>query len=349
MISDAHPRYALARVVGTRRQADVCHRGPARRSGAPVHAPFDFKTRNRNRVALVRKPNLFLVGAPKAGTSALYNHLAQHPAISGCRIKEPNFFASDLDLPGPRSEQEYLSLFSPTNATRYLLDASVVYLYSEKAAAAIAAYASDARILMVLRNPVEAMHSWHNHMVFVANEPIFDFREALRAEPDRKMGARLPSFGASNTCPDLLFYHELFRYSAQVERYFASFDRRRIRVLTYDDFKATPAKVYADIVEFLEIDARFQPEFRVVNASRKRRNWELHFFLKKLFAAPARRLLSARLRAQLIKRLDDWNARPAVRAPLDTDLEGSLKTECLPDVIRLSELLGRDLTHWCKM
>lgn len=293
-------------------------------------------------MSAVRRPQLFLVGAPKAGTSALANLLARHPQIGMCKVKEPNYFNRDLDLPRPVSESEYLSLFPQTPETELLADASILYLYSRTAAEAIAAYAPDARILVMLRDPVDAMHAWHSQMVFTANEPIRDFREALDAEALRVQGRSLPGAGVSQRCPELLFYRDVMRYAEQLERYLGVFDAGQIHVVAYDDFAASPRSVFAGVVDFLGLDRGFEPEWRVVNPNKVRRSWALHYGLKKVFARPVRALLPLRARLALIKLLDRVNSRQEARAGLDPALRAALREECRPDVERLGELLGRD-------
>ena len=292
------------------------------------------------------RPRAFLVGAPKAGTSALARYLASHPEISVSSIKEPNYFAPDLDLPGPKSEAEYLSLFALTSATRILLDASILYLYSRTAPQAIAKYTNEPRIIIVLREPVEAMYAWHEQMVFTANEPLNDFRAALDAEIERKRGRLLPTAGAAARCPSLLFYRDVMRYSDQIERYLAVFDREHIHVLLYEDFRENPAGSFRRIAEFLGVDPAFTPEFAEVNLNKVRRSWLLHFWLKRAFAAPARALLPAQVRLNLISFLDRWNSREERRAPLVPWLREELRAECRSDVERLGRLIQRDLSSW---
>jgi hypothetical protein len=292
-----------------------------------------------------QRPLLYLVGATKAGTSALAVFLAQHPEIAMCRIKEPNFYAPDLDLPGPRSEREYLELFEARPGTRLLADASVLYLYSREAAGRIREVAPDARILAVLREPAETMAAWHAQMVYTGNEPLADFAEALDAEAERKQGRRLPPAGAARRSPALLFYRDLVRYAEQLERYLALFPREQIAVHLYDDFRADPSRVYADVIAFLGLRP-FQPELRAVNPPKERRFPALHRALKRLFAAPARALLPARLRLDWLQRWDRLSSREAERAPLDPALAARLRREVRLDVERLAALLGRDLGAW---
>lgn len=291
------------------------------------------------------RPRFYFVGAPKAGTSALSSLLVQHPEIAMCRIKEPNFHCPDLDLPGPRSEAEYLSLFEVRPQTRVLGDASILYLYSREAAARIRAYAPDARILAVLRDPVEAMHAWHAQMVYTGNEPIADFAEALAAEADRRAGRRLPTSGTAARSPALLLYRDVMRYAEQLERYLRLFDREQVRVLLYEDFAADPSGTAAAVAAFLGLSP-FSPAARTVNPHKERRLPGLHAGLKRVFAAPARAWLPARLRLDLIRVLDRWTSREAPRRPMDPALARRLRDECRPDVERLAALLERDLGRW---
>lgn len=292
------------------------------------------------------KPRLFLVGVPKAGTSALSAQLSQHPEICLCGIKEPNFFAPDLNMPGPKTEEEYLSLFVTTPQTRVLLDASILYLYSRVAAKQIANYVEDPKLLIVLRNPVDAMHAWHGQMVYTSNEPLVNFEEALAAEAERKQGRKIPTAGSASRCPALLFYRDMFRYAEQLERYFDVFDRNQIHIINYDDFRRDPTTVHTDIMKFAGLDPSFMPKFDVVNPSKERKFQNFHFLLKRLFAAPTRALLPARVRLNFIEIVDRFTSRPVKRKSLDPALRTMLAEECRADILRLNEMLGGEFTSW---
>lgn len=294
------------------------------------------------------RPRLFLVGAPKCGTSAMANYLAQHPEIGLCRVKEPNFFNRDLALHRCRSEAEYLALFPVGERTRLLAEASVLYLCSREAPAAIRSFAPEARILVMLRNPVDAMHAWHSQMVFTGNEPIGDFPEALRAEPERRQGRRLPAVGIGGRCPEILCYRDLFRYADQIRRYLDTFGADRVLILAYEEFQRDPLAAYASVVASVDVDPSFVPDVEVVNPHKVRRSPRLHRILKRTLAAPARRLLSPERRLAWIATIDRWSSRSVRRAEIPAELYRELQAEFLPDVTRLSDLLGVDFSHWCK-
>ena len=116
---------------------------------------------------------------------------------------ELNFFGTDLSFrtatgaPSRIRLAHYLSTFSSHAGERYRGDHSVFYLYSGRAAEEIRDFAPDARIVVMLRNPVDQMHSQHSEMLYQGDEDIRDFAEALDAEGDRALGRRIPPVAAS--------------------------------------------------------------------------------------------------------------------------------------------------------
>src|SRR5690349_13337870 len=136
----------------------------------------------------MKRPDFFLVGAPKCGTSLMDTYLARHPDVFMCS-KEPHYFGADLAFNNPpRSLENYLSLFEGSDAAKRVGDSSVWYLWSRTAAAEIKEFAPEASILVMLRNPVSMMHSLHSHLLYTADENIASFEQALAAEPDRREG-----------------------------------------------------------------------------------------------------------------------------------------------------------------
>jgi hypothetical protein len=291
-------------------------------------------------------PTAFFIGAPKCGTSALTNFLAQHPQIAVPRVKEPNYMCVDFDLPRPRSEEEYLDLFPIRSSTRVLLDASVLNLYSQAAPERIARYAPEARILVALRDPVDVMHAWHGQMVYTSNEQIANFEEALAAENDRLEGRRLPAAGTGRRCPKLLLYRLLASFGEQLARYFALFPRDRILVIPYEDIRSDPGRTYERVLRFLQVDPAFCPEFKEVNPAKGRRLPRAHRFLKRWLAGPSRAVPLA-LRLRLIRMVDQLSSRPEPRSELASSLRLRLRSELAEDLTRLRSFLGEDFARWC--
>ena len=298
----------------------------------------------------LRRPDFFIVGAPKCATTAMYAYLRAHPQVYLPDVKELHYFGSDfVRRRTPRlSEEEYLAHFVDADGALRVGEASVRYLQSKRAAEEIREFAPDGRIIAMLRDPVEMMHAQHGEHLFLGMDDIADFGEALAAEEERKRGERIP---AAANIADSLFYRDSARFAEQLERYFDAFGRDRVHVIIYDDLREDPARAYRETLAFLDVDPTFVPSFDVVNPAKAPRST----VLRDLVADPPswlRRLLRATTSRHLRKRVYEglfrWNARRSPRAPIDPDLRRRLRAELAPEVRRLGELLDRDLTRWSR-
>ncbi len=212
----------------------------------------------------MRVPDLFIVGAPKCGTTALYTYLSQHPEVFMSRVKEPSFFGTDLRNPARPTSEQYLHLFAGARNEKRVGEASTSYLGSRRAAAEIKKFSPSSRIVIMLRNPVEAMYSLHSQRLYQGTEDITDFETALGAEEERKRGRRLPR---RRGVVEGLFYREGAKYSQQVKTYLEAFGRENVHIIIFDDLKHTPAQVYGETLRFLDASTEFQIESQVANPS----------------------------------------------------------------------------------
>jgi len=305
----------------------------------------------------MRKPDFFIVGAPKCGTTAMQYYLSQHPDIFMPEAKPPyfkgkelHFFGSDLKFRRPSlSEEDYLSYFREAKDEKRVGEASVWYLYSKLAAIEIKECCPRASIIIMLRNPVDMIYSLHSQQVYNRNEDITSFREALQAEYERKKGLRIPK---TVHLVEGLFYRETVKFSEQVKRYFDVFGRENVQIIIFDDFKADTAGVYKNTLRFLGVDDSFEPEFKVINPNKVVRSKALREFLHdpppmaRMARKIGKRLVPKPLRQQIMEGLQRINIKYAPRPPMDPDLRHQLQEEFKPEVEKLSELLGRDLNFW---
>jgi hypothetical protein len=297
----------------------------------------------------MRKPDFFLVGAPKCGTTAMYEFIAQHPDVFVPAKKEIHFFGADLYSPHyNRDPDSYLNLFKEASTEKRVGEASVWYLYSKLAANEIKEFSPSAGIIIMLRNPVDMIYSLHSHRLYINSEDIEDFDEALAAESDRKLGRRLPAnpFPAAG-----LFYREVGKYSEQIERYFDAFGRDQVKIILYDDFKTDPLASCQEVFSFLGVQSPFPVEISVVNASKKVRNRTLASLLDPppaIVRKLARALTTAERRHKLFRTFQELNTEHGPRPLMSPTLRRELQQEFAPDVERLSKLLDRDLMHWCR-
>ncbi len=325
----------------------------------------DFGTRDSHlsvssakSLAIPKQPDFFIVGAPRCGTTALDGYLSKHPDIYMAQ-KEMHHFGSDLRF-GPqfyrRDRDAYLSEFGAWNGQARAGEASVWYLFSKQAAAEIKAFNPDARIIIMLRDPAEMLCSLYHAFRSDGNEYLPTFREALAAEVDRRAGRQI---GRHTYLSQGLVYHEAAGYAEQVRRYFDIFGRDQVHVVLFDEFAAQTATVYGRVLNFLGVDStRIPKHFPVINGKVSAKSLKSQMF-RNILSDPLVRGTAIGMRSWLPRpvfaalqkietRLKNLNMRHVERPQLDPDLREQLHREFTPEVERLGELLGRDLTNWTR-
>lgn len=297
-------------------------------------------------------PNLFIVGAPKCGTTSLYEYLRRQPQIffpfsqdTLGRAKEPSHFCPELEITARYSikdRDEYLALYRGSEDAIWRGDASTNYLISEVAPQSIKQLSPDARILVMLRPPVEMMHSYHSELVRHGHEDILDFHEAVAASADRRNGLRIPSRTGVPKCLD---YFAMSRFAPQVERYLRVFGRDAVKIALLEDMAAAPDETLREIFEFLDLDEPALHEFRVYNET-PRHGWLERLVTRVYARTSVKRVIQALLPYEarrgilaLLRRTERSIARVDPRDEV-------LRQSCRADVDRLSSLIGRDLSHW---
>lgn len=304
-------------------------------------------------------PNFFVVGAPKCGTTSMDTYLKQHPEIFVPDEKEFQYFGKDIKR-GPEiycSTEKYLAAFQSATDEKSIGETSVLYLYSRLAATEIKQFNPDARIIIMLREPVDMLISYHTHLYYSHIEDVAEFQAALEKGETRRFAIpggehELDPEVIANTL-DLRVYRDVVKYTNQVKRYFDVFGRDKVHVILFDDFKKDAAGVYREALEFLGVDPDFQPDFRVLNPSRAFRRggahgkvWRPPIWLRSI----ARKLLTREQRERLVELIFDKLARRFAkeqpREAIDPDLKAALREEFVQEVDDLSALLGRDLSRW---
>ncbi|HET6818794.1 MAG TPA: sulfotransferase [Mycobacteriales bacterium] len=208
-------------------------------------------------------PTFFVLGAARCGTTSLHYWLGQHPEIAMSAIKEPNHFVFRQGPDGPLpciaddrrllaksvpDRTAYERLF-PATGVRVAGDASPLYLYTRETPGLIAAAVPDARLIAVVREPVE--RAW-SHFVYV-NDGLGDeapkaFAEAARDE--LPLGYEPYRTGTH--------FVRLSRYAEQLQRYLAVFPRDRLLVLPYADLVREPSAALRRICELLQVEPAFE-------------------------------------------------------------------------------------------
>lgn len=280
----------------------------------------------------------------------MFTYLRQHPEITFASTKEPHYFGRDHHRinHSARTEAEYLELFTAAMGEKWVGDASTSYLHSTTAAEEIREFSPDARIIVMLREPVDVMYALHGTVLSRGFEFVEDFQTALGLEDDRKHGRQLPRIRPGLL--ENLLYRDTVRYYAQVKRFLDTFGRRHVHIVLYDDFGCDPAAQFREVLQFLEVDAAFVPRFEVVNPARRPRSTVLNNLLwdpPPFLHAAVQTVLPTRFRTPLVSWFKNLNVKQQPRPSLDERVRVQLDAEFFEEVDRLGALIDRDLSHWC--
>ena len=297
-------------------------------------------------------PNFLIIGAAKAGTTALHGYIKQHPQVYLSHTKETNFFALEnqpLNFTGP-GDDEAVNTFSVTSLEEYkaqydgvtdevaLGEASPLYLYSERAPERIAHYVPDVKIIAILRHPAERAYASFLHLIRDDRESLRDFAQALREEDERVEAGY----------EHIWHYRRLGFYYEQLERYYERFSAENIKVYLQEDLKHNADELFRDLFKFLGVDPTFKPDTSLKhNVSGVPKNQALHSFLAKpnWFKSTFKHLIPNTMRHKLVTNVRQGNlAKP----PLDPQVKAELIELYREDTLKLQDLIGRDLSSWLK-
>lgn len=270
---------------------------------------------------MTARPNFFVIGVVKGGTTSLYHYLDQHPEVYLPPVKETNHFAAadikaenflpeyatdvriDLDayikrgmpeqvhIAHVNSANHYAALFSRVNGESAVGEISNSYMICPSAAEAIHRFNPDARIIVVLRNPVARAWSQYLMNLREAKTRSPHFTEEVFSDAE----AAVTGWGANHQ------YLELGKYAEQLERYIRLFGPDRVKAVFFEAYKASPQKVMAEICRFLEIDPNFPFDFSTKsNKASLPRNAAVNSLLVKSGAVKfAKGITPKRLRSKL--------------------------------------------------
>ena len=289
----------------------------------------------------MKKVDFFIVGAPKAGTTSLYHYLNEHPEIDMSSQKEPDFF-SDISLQKQKlyykkkridTFKKYYALFQGEDI-RLRGEASVSYLFYEDVPQRIIKYNAHAKIIIMLRNPIERAFSHY----------LMDYRLGLISESFETIIQNQLKSSRYN-----LFYQQYIlvsEYAPQVKRYLAAFPKENIHFIYYEDFKEHTAAIVNNVFLFLGIDDSFKPflqkKYNIYSQPKNRiiRYFYSFFYLRQVLSFIFSRNLMNRIRRLLFSN--------GVKPELSESTRCDLKRYYASDVRYLSRLLNKDLTKWIK-
>ncbi|GAA3819355.1 hypothetical protein GCM10022226_44840 [Sphaerisporangium flaviroseum] len=297
-------------------------------------------------------PDFLVIGAPKAGTTALHAALARHPSLYMSAVKEPKFFLTDGPPPargGPGDAQtfrehiwrraDYEALFDPAPPGALTGESTPFYLYDRTAQRRVHALIPDAKLIVILRDPVERAHSNWTHLWSAGLEPIDDVVRAC-AEEERRVAAGWSAFW---------HYVGLGRYGEQLEHLYGLFPRDNVLVFRYRDLVDDPVATLDRICAFLGVEQGLIPEVPRENVTAHPDPTRRHQALSRVLRAGAtlgRHLpgaLAVRMVEPLERALQD-RGRP--RRPLSWDERQALIPRFQDDIALLERVTGKEFGDW---
>lgn len=313
-------------------------------------------------------PNFLIIGAPKAGTTALYNYLKQHPQIYMSPVKEPGFFAFEnlrsdsrkqlshrqgFTTPPPGSNQRYQELLSNaiTDLDTYqalfdgvrdeiaIGEASPAYIYHPRAPERIHHYIPEAKLIAILRHPVERAYSSFVHRVQQGIEPLHDFQKVIETEDYSKR---------DDVWWGKRHYIRTGFYFTQMQRYFDTFPKSQIKVYLYDDLVNDALGLVQDLFRYLGVGDEWVPDVtKKYLVSGLPKNQALDYLLNQPnpIKKALKSLLPPEFRQGIYTQLQQKNIE---KPPLLPEVRDRLNQLYREDMLQLQELIARDLSHWIK-
>ena len=310
---------------------------------------------------IVKKPDFFIVGAPRCGTTALSEYLRSHPEVFMSTPKEPNYFSFDMNRPrAADSLKEYLALFKCADGV-VAGEASVWYLYSKVAIPEIMKFNPNAKIIAIVRNPIDWVQSWHAHRLYRFQEDEPDISVAWKKQDLRKEGRQIPPL--CNREPELLQYKDAAMFGEQIERAMNAVPGDQIKIIVFDDFVESTNVAYETVLSFLNVPSDRKTDFLKIHENKSYRSLRIANFLKgprlftkqppfplgKIFRALRKRGyedMILKFENTLRKRIESWNSVTGVYRKIPSRFNEELINTFGDDIEKLSLLIDRDLSHW---
>lgn len=300
----------------------------------------------------MRKPNFFIVGAPKCGTTALHAYLGTHPNFFLCKPKEPNYFSTDF--PTHRyvtEEKDYLRLFLNASDEETMCgDASAWYLYSREAIPNIREFDPQAKIIAMVRNPVDMVPSLHGMLLHNFAENEEDIERAWELQSLRCAGKGFARDRNKRFDPKTCLYTDVCKLGVQIERLFDVFPREQVHIIVFDDFVSDTKTCYENVLDFLQLPSDGRTEFPPENVRRQFHSQHLAWLIWKIrdVGSSVKRKLGIVRSFDILDRLHRFNELKEERPELKAEFKGKLVAEFRVDIEKLENLIQRDLSHWVR-
>ena len=291
----------------------------------------------------MKKPNLFIIGAPKCGTTFLYHYLKEHPDIYFPDFKEPHFFGSDLIRRHGAYNlnlEEYQNLFKTDK--KVIGEASTFYIFSKESAKEIYNFNPKAKIIIMMRDLVDLVHSMHSQFVFSGDEIVEDFKEALDLENERLNGRNIPD---QTTVLNKLFYiNNILSLPQNIKSFIDYFKEDNIKFIFLDDIKNNPNKVFFDTLKFLNVDTSIDtPKFKIINQNKIYKSRFIRNFIKKYSIGLGKiRSFFSNKPLGIIRLLESFNKEEISRDSISNSLRDDLSKKFNKIDLKLKKIANKN-------
>jgi len=269
-----------------------------------------------------KKPNLFIVGKPRSGTSSLYLMLKQHPGICMSKEKEPHYFDEDVSK-RTNNKKDYMKFFSNVKHEKIIGEATPNYLVSEKAAKEIKKFNPNSKIIMILREPLDFLRALYQKAASSGNEELGRVKKDIFKKE----------------------YLEKIKYSEQIKRYLDNFPKKNIKIIIYDDYKNNNEETLKEIFRFLRVDENFKPGKETINPSRFNRFGKINVLLKSQTSVKIRKAIRKSLPKSIVRPLQKAYRKAIYkngRMEIPSETRGKLKKQIKPEVEKVDDLLHKE-------
>lgn len=284
-----------------------------------------------------------IIGAQKAGSSSLHYYLSQHPRIFMPILKDIQYFERDEYY--KQLDEVLAVLYKDATDAQIWGGSDVNLLYFYYTAERLYKYNPKMKLIAILRNPIDRAYSAYWAAVRDGFETSKTFEDALAKEKERRKGT-LRERG-------ILTYLEHGHYDEQLKHYFEVFGKDQIYILITDDLKKDPKKVVKDLLSWLGVDPDISSiDFNVKKnvSSLSKMPWLQRFFTVEGIHSKIYRSLPPQMRIFLYNniylKLRELNSKPFKYPPMNPETRKKLIKYFGPHIERLSEMIGRDLSHW---
>jgi hypothetical protein len=288
------------------------------------------------------KVDFFIIGAPKSGTTSLYHYLDEHPQVEMSTQKEPDYF-SDVAIQKQGlyygnnridTVEKYYSLFNVEGMNVIFGEASVSYLFYKNVASDIKKYNVNAKIIIMLRNPIDRAFSHY----------LMDYRLGLVSDSFEEIIYKT----SVNKKAHLYYqqYIQISEYAKQIARYHKEFDADKIMLIDYEDFKKDVGKIVKSVYNFLGINEEYRSETnKKHNTFTMPKNRLIRFIYSFVFI---RNILTFLFPDSLVKSIRLALFKQNKKPKLSDDTREYLKHFFKDDIMEVSQLLHKDFSKWIK-